>query len=202
MRDLLQSTMGGSIRILTELSGHLWPARVDVTQLELAVLNLSMNPRDAMQMGGTLSVGTANVALGSPLYPEEPPAGDDVADRVSDAGAGMTPEVQRGLRTRLYDQGKGSGLGLSQMLGFAKQFGGGVRIQSEPGVGTSSTSSRRVQSAAGGRGAAAAEPTPVITASSASPMLVGDDTAVREVTAATLRESGYTVLGRQRRGRA
>jgi signal transduction histidine kinase len=90
MRDLLQSTMGGSIRIETQLSDELWPALVDLTQLELAVLNLSINARDAMEMGGTLSVGTANVQLGPPFYPEEPPAGEYVAVHVTDTGAGMS----------------------------------------------------------------------------------------------------------------
>src|SRR5262245_14471007 len=82
MRDLLQSTMGGSIRIVTQLADNLWPALVDLTQLELAVLSLSINAPDARGMGGTLSGGTANVQLGPPFYPEEPPAGDYVAVRV------------------------------------------------------------------------------------------------------------------------
>ena len=72
MRDLLQSTMGGSIRIETELAPDLWPALVDPTQLELAVLNLAINARDAMEVGGTLAVATANVTLGAPRCPEEP----------------------------------------------------------------------------------------------------------------------------------
>jgi signal transduction histidine kinase len=97
MRDLLQSTMGGSIRIETQLSDDLWPAPVDLTQLELAVLNLSINARDAMEMGGALGVGTANVQLGAPFYPEEPPAGDYVAVRVTDTRWDVERRAQQGL---------------------------------------------------------------------------------------------------------
>ena len=72
MRDLLQSTMGGTTRIETRLQRSLWSAMVDPTQLELAVLNLAINARDAMQVGGSLTVGTENVVLGPPLCPEGP----------------------------------------------------------------------------------------------------------------------------------
>ena len=94
MHDLLQSTMGGSIRIETKLHRGLWSALVDPTQLELAVLNLAINARDAMQVGGRLAVHTENVRLGPALYPEDPPAGDYVAICVSDTGTGMTEEVR------------------------------------------------------------------------------------------------------------
>jgi histidine kinase/DNA gyrase B/HSP90-like ATPase len=175
----------------------LWPALVDLTQLELAVLNLSINARDAMEMGGTLSVGTANVELAMPFYPEEPPAGDYVAVRVSDTGAGMSKDVRSKAFEPFFttkEIGKGSGLGLSQVLGFAKQSGGGVRIQSEAGQGTTieiflpRADVRAVK-------IDPAPPRPTLTAkASARLILVDDDNAVREVTAATLRELGYTVL--------
>ena len=139
MHDLLQSTMGGSIRIETKLHRDLWSALVDPTQLELAVLNLAINARDAMQVGGRLAVHTENVRLGPALYPEDPPAGDYVAICVSDTGTGMTEEVRAKVFEPFFttkEIGKGSGLGLSQVLGFAKQSGGGVRIESTVGEGT------------------------------------------------------------------
>jgi signal transduction histidine kinase len=197
MRDLLQSTMGGPIRIETQLTVDLWPALVDLTQLELAVLNLSINARDAMPTGGTLTVATSNVALGPPFYPEEPPAGDYVAVRVSDTGTGMAQEVRGKAFEPFFttkDIGKGSGLGLSQVLGFAKQSGGGVRIQSDLGQGTAvyiflpradARPVRAEHAVTSPSGAAMA---------SATLILVDDDNAVREVTAATLREFGYSVL--------
>jgi signal transduction histidine kinase/CheY-like chemotaxis protein len=197
MRDLLQSTMGGSIRIETELGDDLWPALVDLTQLELAVLNLSINARDAMEMGGRLSVGTANVELGPAFYPEEPPAGDYVAVHVTDTGVGMSKDVRSKAFEPFFttkEIGKGSGLGLSQVLGFAKQSGGGVRIRSDPGEGTSieiflpraDVRPVKTETLPARRGA--------MLKASARLILVDDDNAVREVTAATLRELGYTVL--------
>ena len=196
MRDLLQSTIGGSVSIETELSEDLWPALVDPTQLDIAVLNLAINARDAMEIGGTLKVSTANVRLGPPRAAEEPAAGDYVAICVSDTGAGMSPEV----RTKVFEPffttkeiGKGSGLGLSQVLGFAKQSGGGVRIESQPGRGTAvhiflprANATPQAQPEAADEGATVSRPGAVI-------LLVDDDTAVRDVTAAMLRELGYTV---------
>jgi signal transduction histidine kinase/CheY-like chemotaxis protein len=181
MRDLLQSTIGGSVSIETKLSEDLWPALVDPTQLDIAVLNLAINARDAMEIGGTLKVSTAN---------------DYVAICVSDTGAGMSPEV----RTKVFEPffttkeiGKGSGLGLSQVLGFAKQSGGGVRIESQPGRGTAvhiflprANAAPQAQPEAADEGATVSRPGAVI-------LLVDDDTAVRDVTAAMLRELGYTV---------
>ena len=140
MRDLLQSTMGGTTRIETRLQRSLWSAMVDPTQLELAVLNLAINARDAMQVGGSLTVATENVLLGPPLCPEEPPTGEYVCVGVSDTGTGMSEDVRAKVFEPFFttkEIGKGSGLGLSQVLGFAKQSGGGVRIQSRLGEGTS-----------------------------------------------------------------
>jgi len=197
MRDLLQSTMGGSIHIETMLKHGLWCALVDSTQLELAVLNLAINARDAMEVGGTLKVEIENVTLGPATYPEEPPAGDYVSIRVSDSGTGMPEEIRAKVFEPFFttkEPGKGSGLGLSQVLGFAKQSGGGVRIDSRVGEGTSvyvylpraggeRVDERPVAARISAAGAFAG----------ASILLVDDDNAVREVTRAMLHELGYAV---------
>jgi signal transduction histidine kinase len=196
MRDLLQSTMGGRIRIDTMLENRLWPALVDPTQLELAILNLAINARDAMGLGGSLAVSTANVTLGPPTAPEEPSPGDYVAICVSDTGTGMTEEARRKAFEPFFttkEIGKGSGLGLSQVLGFAQQSAGGVRIDSRSGQGTSvhiylPRSHGRPQSEA-----PAAVPAQTAEAQGATILLVDDDHAVREVTAALLRELRYRV---------
>ncbi|MBV9553063.1 MAG: response regulator [Alphaproteobacteria bacterium] len=196
MRDLLQSTMGGSIRIETRLEPELWPALVDPTQLELAVLNLAINARDAMEIGGTLRVETANVLAKEPVYPEEPPAGDYVAISVSDTGTGMPDEVRQKAFEPFFttkEIGKGSGLGLSQVLGFAKQSGGGVRIASSPGDGTSvhiylPRTQNQIEERTAMPALAASED-----AGGASILVVDDDDDVREVTAAMLRDLGYQV---------
>src|SRR3712207_5156139 len=92
-RDLLQSTMGGSVRLETVLAPELWLALIDPTQIELVILNLAINARDAMEVGGTLAVETANATLGPPRRPEEPGPGEYVMVSISDTGSGMTPEV-------------------------------------------------------------------------------------------------------------
>jgi signal transduction histidine kinase/CheY-like chemotaxis protein len=197
MRDLLQATMGGSIRIETVLQPDLWAAMIDPTQIELVILNLAINARDAMEVGGCLTVETANVTLGAPERPEEPGAGDYVMVAVTDTGSGMDEAVMAKVFEPFFttkEVGKGSGLGLSQVFGLAKQSGGGVRIDSAPGTGTSV---RVFLPRAGSQPAAAeaeapaeAHPTP----KDLRVLLVDDDSAVREVTAGILLDLGYGVV--------
>jgi signal transduction histidine kinase/CheY-like chemotaxis protein len=198
MRDLLQSTMGGTTRIETKLQQSLWPAMVDATQLELAVLNLAINARDAMQVGGSLIVQTENAVVGPPLRPEEPPAGEYVSVCVSDTGTGMSEEIRAKVFEPFFttkEVGKGSGLGLSQVLGFAKQSGGGVRVNSRVGEGTSV----HVYLPRAEPQTAKFTPAPLRKSWSGPPrsatiLLVDDDNEVREVTRAMLYELGHVVL--------
>jgi signal transduction histidine kinase len=198
MRDLIQSTMGGSIRIDVKLRRDLWPALADPTQLELAVLNLAINARDAMQVGGSLRVETANVTLDLPNAPEEPPAGEYVSICVCDTGTGMTPEVRAKVFEPFFttkEVGKGSGLGLSQVLGFAKQSGGGVRIDSTVGYGTTvHIFLPRATAKVSQTPEIAAPPEEDAGLDGATLLLVDDDAAVREVTSAILRELRYSVV--------
>jgi signal transduction histidine kinase/ActR/RegA family two-component response regulator len=197
LRDLLQSTIGGRIRVETQLGAALWPALVDLTQLELAILNLSINARDAMPEGGSLKVQAANCVLERLLSPEDPPPGDYVVVRVQDTGTGMSEEVRAKAFEPFFttkEIGKGSGLGLSQVLGFAKQSGGGVRIQSTQGVGTTieiylprADSKPDVVDRALSRAESADR-------AGTSLLLVDDDNDVRNVTAAILRDLGYVIV--------
>jgi CheY-like chemotaxis protein len=197
MRGLLQSTLGGSIQIETLLGKDTWRALTDPTQLELAVLNLAINARDAMAGVGKLTIRTGNAKLGSPLRPEEPAAGEYVMVCVADTGAGMTEEVRSKAFEPFFttkDPGKGSGLGLSQILGFAKQSGGGIRLESRLNEGASiyiylpraqdKVDLPRESNAAILPGKF----------SGATILLVDDDDAVREVTASMLRDMGYVVV--------
>ena len=140
MKRLLGSTIARTVQIRMTLQPGLWPALVDPTQIELVILNLALNARDAMPDGGTLAIETANAETVAPSRPEEPPAGEYVVVTVTDTGTGMAPEV----RDRAFEPffttkgaGRGSGLGLSQVYGVAKQSGGGVRLETRPGQGTS-----------------------------------------------------------------
>ena len=197
MQELLQSTMGGSIRIETKLADDLRPAMADPTQLELAVLNLAINARDGMGIGGTLTVSTSNISLGQPGQPEDPPPGEYVEICVTDTGSGMTAEVRAKAFEPFFttkEVGKGSGLGLSQILGFAKQSGGGVSIRSKLGEGTSiciyvPRADHEPERTEDGELRA-----DIRALAGARILLVDDDNAVREVTAEALREVGYEVL--------
>jgi signal transduction histidine kinase len=137
--EILRSTLGGAIAIEIRLAEDLWRGFADATQLELMVLNLAINARDAMPEGGSLTIVTRNVTLGDPTRPEEPPPGDYVELSVTDTGTGMPADVLARVFEPFFttkEVGKGSGLGLSQVLGLTQQLGGGVRIDSQPGKGT------------------------------------------------------------------
>ncbi|HKR90053.1 MAG TPA: response regulator [Phenylobacterium sp.] len=200
MRELLQSTMGGAVRLETVLKRDLWPALVDPTQIELIILNLAINARDAMEVGGGLTVETANVVLTEqPERAEEPGPGDYVVLAVGDTGPGMTEAVLAKAFEPFFttkEIGKGSGLGLAQVYGFAKQSGGGVRIETKLGEGTTvKVFLPRAAAVAGAEGGRAPEARISLRAAAEHTVLVmDDDSAVREVTSAMLRELGYSVM--------
>jgi PAS domain S-box-containing protein len=141
MRDLLGVTLGGTVHLRTKLAPELWPALVDPTQIELIILNLAINARDAMQSGGSLALETFNAVIDSePSRPEEPSPGEYVGLAVNDTGVGIPSHVLPRVFEPFFstkEPGKGSGLGLAQVFGFAKQSGGGVRIETRVGEGTS-----------------------------------------------------------------
>ncbi|HZE45484.1 MAG TPA: ATP-binding protein, partial [Xanthobacteraceae bacterium] len=142
MSDLLRRSIGEAIMIETVLAGGLWKAAIDPNQLENAILNLAVNARDAMPEGGRLTIETANCHLDE-HYVEQAGAeiapGQYVMVAVSDSGKGMTEDViVRAFEPFFTTKpvGAGTGLGLSQAYGFAKQSGGHIRIYSEIGEGT------------------------------------------------------------------
>ena len=141
MLDLLRRTLGEPIDLSTALQGELWLTEIDPVQIENAVLNLAINARDAMAQGGRIVIETHNTILDDQAVALIPglAAGDYVQLSVSDTGAGMTPEVrERALEPFFTTKGpgKGSGLGLATIYGFARQSGGNVTIYSEVGKGT------------------------------------------------------------------
>jgi signal transduction histidine kinase/CheY-like chemotaxis protein len=142
MGDLLFRTIGATVRIETVLENNLWQATADPSQIESVVLNLAVNARDAMSNGGRLTISTANVPREERNKPAELAAGDYVAVCVSDTGTGMTDEVSRKAFEPFFTTkavGSGTGLGLSQVYGIAKQTGGGVSITTKVGEGTKVT---------------------------------------------------------------
>jgi signal transduction histidine kinase/CheY-like chemotaxis protein len=142
MSELLRRTLGGNIEFKNVIGDGLWNAFVDASQLENAVLNLCINARDAMPDGGMLTLDTSNVELDeiyAANHPELKP-GKYVQIAVSDTGTGMSEETLSRVFEPFFttkDVGKGSGLGLSMVYGFAKQSRGHVMVYSELGHGTS-----------------------------------------------------------------
>jgi signal transduction histidine kinase/CheY-like chemotaxis protein len=197
MRDLLQSSLGGSVQINTVFRPNLWHALVDPAQIELVVLNLAINARDAIDVGGNVTLETANATVGPPEKAEEPPPGDYVVVSVTDSGSGMTKEVLAKAFEPFFttkEIGKGSGLGLSQVLGFAKQSGGGVRIETRVGEGTSVKVYLPRAALIDGAGVSSVSMGTIPQhRKGAIILLVDDDSAVREVTASMLRELGYVI---------
>jgi len=143
MAELLARTVGSGIKMRTELAPDLWPVDADATQLELAVINLVINARDAMPGGGALRIRTFNRAVPAGGAPEQPiKVGDFVGLEISDTGHGMPPDVAARAFEPFFttkEAGKGTGLGLSMVYGFARQSGGSASIRSDVGRGTAVT---------------------------------------------------------------
>ncbi len=141
MEDLLRRTLEPAVNLRMALAGTLWPTLCDPNQLENAILNLAINARDAMPDGGRLTVETANAELDA-AYAEahdDVKPGQYVAIAVTDTGFGMAPEVAAKAFDPFFTTkptGQGTGLGLSMLYDFIKQSNGHVRIDSEPGLGT------------------------------------------------------------------
>jgi PAS domain S-box-containing protein len=136
---LVRPSLRSDIEVVTEISDQLWPIDADAGALELALLNLAFNARDAMKQGGTLKISAHNEVLeGKP----EGLRGEHVVVRVSDTGSGMPREVMDRVFEPFFTTksfGEGTGLGLSQVFGFAKQLGGAVVVESEIDKGSSFT---------------------------------------------------------------
>jgi CheY-like chemotaxis protein len=135
---MLESTLGSHVNIVVELASDLWPVYVDPSQLEVAVLNLALNARDAMaeKSGGVLTLRTYNIRLDA--APERAP-GDYVCVEVRDTGDGMTQDVLSRIFEPFFTTkklGQGTGLGLPQVHGFIKQSDGDIEVKSVLGDGT------------------------------------------------------------------
>ena len=183
---LVRPSLRSDIEVVTEISDQLWPIDADAGALELALLNLAFNARDAMKQGGTLKISAHNEVLdGKP----EGLKGEHVVLKVSDTGSGMAPEVMDRVfepffTTKVF--GEGTGLGLSQVFGFAKQLGGAVVVESEIDKGSTFTLYLPAS-----RGSEGAQGRLNGSASRGRVLIVEDDTFVAELAADMLAELGF-----------
>ena len=195
MRPLLRNVLGPGITKQFELDEAMMPVMADPTQLEVAVLNLAINARDAMPDGGVLSFSSRPVRISGDADLDD---GDYVELTISDTGLGMPPEVAERAFEPFFttkEVGKGTGLGLSMVYGMARQSGGSARIASTPGKGTAvsllfrNADDAMIESTAGSE-------EPVGAAMPLAPLsilVVDDDPDVRGFIANSLEEQGYRV---------
>jgi signal transduction histidine kinase/CheY-like chemotaxis protein len=196
VEKMLRQTIGPDIRLVIQAGSDLPPAWADPNQLELAILNLALNARDAMPVGGTLRIAAENGRAEIGVSPPDLASGNYLIVSVSDTGTGMNQETLARAFEPFFttkEAGRGSGLGLSIVHGFAAQSGGSIQITSSLGSGTSvDLWLPRAEGDAIKSGDS--EPERFITEPSQSRILVCDDDAdVREVVGAFLRDSGYIV---------
>jgi signal transduction histidine kinase/CheY-like chemotaxis protein len=200
MSELLRRTLGEQIKIETVLAGGLWMTFADISQLENAILNLSVNARDAMPVGGHLTIETANTELDDRYARThaEVEAGQYVLISITDTGTGMSQDVMDRAFDPFYTTkgpGKGTGLGLSQVYGYVKQSKGHIKLYSEIDGGTTVKiyMPRHVAAADARLASSGAPPIPQGSVDETI-LVVEDDDHVRAMTIESLRELGYTVL--------
>jgi len=198
MMDLLRRSLGETIGIASSLAPGLWPVRSDVSEIENALLNLAINARDAMPSGGQLLIETGNVTISDPQMGAEIglAPGDYVRLSVSDTGHG----IEQDKLSRVFEPffttkegGRGTGLGLSVIYGFARQSGGKVTIYSEPGRGTTVNLYLPRADMDGLHRKPDARDAPPLAVAGETILVVEDQAPVREITMKRLERLGYTV---------
>jgi PAS domain S-box-containing protein len=190
LRPMIESSLRGNIVYKEAINPNLWPVKVDLAELELAIVNIAVNARDAMPNGGVFALTAENVTVNNSSG-QDGQNGDFVAIEFGDSGTGIPPD----LLSKIFDPffttkevGKGTGLGLSQVYGFAHQSGGTVRAESKVGLGTAITI--YLPSYAG-----VAIDAPKISETARAPrqmvLIVDDSAEVAEVTSSLFEHLGY-----------
>ncbi|HSM94412.1 MAG TPA: ATP-binding protein, partial [Rhizomicrobium sp.] len=194
IRDLLVSSVGGSVSLKIHVAPDTWPVDTDIGELELALVNIAVNARDAMPGGGSLDIDVRNATLdggGVTLL-----SGDFVALSLTDTGEGIPPDVLAKIFEPFFttkEVGKGTGLGLSQVYGFARQSGGDVHISSELGKGTTVTL-YLPRSHAAAVSPIAVSPADHEISGEGNVLLVEDNPQVGDVSKLLLEQLGYGVV--------
>lgn len=191
---LIKLSLGEGIRLDVEHKDNLWPIIVDSDQLYSALLNLSINARDAMPDGGVLTLSGANMDRFADGRPVDLPEGDFVAISVKDSGTGMSPETLAKFAEPFFTTkgvGKGTGLGVAMVYGFVNQSGGTMSVESAQGMGT--TIRLYLPRASAGPIGAFTPENASLSGEKTRVLIVDDDADLRFITAATLMEAGFIV---------
>ena len=196
MNGLVAPVLGGLIRFDWQIDDTVWPVHVDAGQLELALMNLVFNARDAMPSGGTIVVHAKNRALNATS--QDLAAGEYVVVTVKDTGSGIAPDILEKVIEPFFTTkpvGKGTGLGLSTVYGFMKQSGGSLRIDSAPGRGTAMELwlPRSFDNSFNDNAASNEEPLTYSGKETPSVLLIDDSSVLRQLTAESLRQRGFPV---------
>jgi PAS domain S-box-containing protein len=190
LEPLLRRTLGEGVRLELDLAADLWPTLCDPNQLDSALLNLSINARDAMPGGGVLTIRSRNAP-----DPDGSAGGETICLSVEDTGTGMAPDVMARAFDPFYTTkaiGQGTGLGLSMVYGFMRQSGGEARIASAPGAGT--TVSLHFRRHDGREPAAHGNAAPPALRGEGAVLVIEDEISVRGFVVEALEQLGYQVL--------
>jgi PAS domain S-box-containing protein len=195
VREMLGSSLRGNITLTVDIPSGTWPVEVDVAELELALVNIAVNARDAMPEGGTFTVRARNV-LARPGRSPNPIPGDYVELSLADTGTGIAAEVVSKIFDPFFTTkavGKGTGLGLSQVYGFAQQSRGAVTVKSAQGRGTEVVLALPRSHGVVAEDADAEELPQKALRRKGSVLVVEDNPDVGDVTATLLEQLGYRV---------
>jgi PAS domain S-box-containing protein len=199
LEAIISETFPRAIRIVTQVPADLWPVMGDPTQLHQVLLNLTVNARDAMPHGGSLTVTAANVIIDD-LYAgtsREAKAGSHVLLQVSDTGLGIPPEVRERIFEPFFttkEFGKGSGIGLTTVHTIIKSHNGFMKVESEVGHGTTFKIYLPAEPDLPAAEAAPAVPAKVDRGRNELVLVVDDEVSIRDITRQTLETYGYRVI--------
>jgi PAS domain S-box-containing protein len=195
VRDMLVGSLRGNVELKCDIPADIWPVEVDIAELELALVNIAVNARDAMPGGGTIRLSARNITLKKSDGVDEL-EGDFIALAMTDSGVGIAPDVLARIFEPFFTTkalGKGTGLGLAQVYGFSRQSGGAVVAKSALGSGTTITLYLPRSHTAVSR-SAEAPPAQTVAAGHGTVLIVEDNPEVAEVTASLVEQLGFRTM--------
>ena len=195
VHEMLVGSLRGNVQLKCEIAADVWPVEVDIAELELALVNIAVNARDAMPAGGVITLSAVNVTLQKSERVDQL-EGDFVALAMTDTGVGIAPDVLPRIFEPFFTTkplGKGTGLGLSQVYGFSQQSGGAVLATSTVGKGTAITIYLPRKHATLVKTTEAPPAQPIVP-SDGTVLMVEDNPDVAEVAASLLEQLGYRVV--------